>query len=231
MKPRWTAAEDRKLLAMWGERSRRAVCSALKGRSWEAIIQRVRRLKLRVGTEAMQGFETVRSAETRTGYSRHALLRILADHGVPLVPHRTSWAGTHWIFVEVAAVDAAIEAEFACVETVRCGARRHGLDAWVLYGWLREAGVLPPTTPGRRQHHRLAPEVIDRVVAARGWRAGSESILTAASRVGMSPDALRYLLASAGVLKPRGRGVRTCLDPKEVDRVVAAECGDERKAA
>lgn len=223
---RWTEAEDRKLLALWGERSQRAVRAALPGRSWYAIVDRAKSHGCAIGAAGMQGYETVTAATVRTGYDRRALLRILTAHEVSFVHHRTSHEGSHILFVEVDAVDAAIAAEFRDFECIDDGARRHGLPRWLLLRWLRAAGEVPPAAPGRRPKNRVTPEATDRVVRDRGWLPGGESIADAARRHGMGGNAMQRLLSRAGLVRVRGRGLRAYVDPAAVDDLVS-----QRRAA
>ena len=224
---RWTPAEDRKLLTMWGERSRRTVREALHPRTWDAIVDRVKVLGLPLGPAGMQGYETIKAATIRTGYDRRQLLRILSAHGVNPVRCRTSSVTQpRTLFVEVDAVDAAIAAEFAGFERVDDGARRHGLPGWLLLRWLRAAGEVPPAVPGKKPWHRVTPETVDRVVRERGWLPGGESVADAARRHGMHGNTMQRLLVSAGLVVVRGRGLRAYVDPAAVDELVA-----QRRAA
>lgn len=220
---RWTREEDVALRARWGT-DVPATLAERFGRSWIAVLQHAARIGLPVGGAGMQGMETLRAAVERTGYSRKALVALLRRRNVAVWSHRTTTnpeARCAWQWVDPVEVDDAIAIETRDLETPGAFARRTGVDTAALYGWLRDAGLIPAPTPGTRKHQRLATSAMERVLTARGWCAGGESIVGAARRHGLSARTLQRLLVGAGVLTA-GQARRMYLDPTAVDRIVRA---------
>lgn len=216
----WTTEEKQRLADMWGVVDSREVCASLD-RPWSAIREEARRLGLPVGQAGMDGWETLAAAAKRQGMSYVQMRSLCARRGVLVVAHRTSFAESARVaFVQPADVDEAVAREVRLMDTPGAAAKRLGIHPRVLMEWLRVAGVLPAETQSGRCHYRIPSASIEAVLAARGWRAGGESVAQAAVRVGIGEDRLRRWLAGDGIVSPK-RGARLWLDPAVVDAVVA----------
>lgn len=212
----WPADAVARLRALWPVATAAEVCAAFPGATWGAIRTHAGRIGLPLGTAGMEGLETISHAAARTGYDAGTLRRLLARQGVALTPQRCPNPRGRREFVEPAAVDGAVALELAEFETVAGAAHRLGIEPCTLRAWLREAGEHAPTRAARR---RIPVATIDRVVRARGYFAGGESIQAASRRVGIDQRALAGMLAAHGLV-PSKRGARMYLDPAAVDRIV-----------
>lgn len=214
----WTQTEDHRLRMLWGELTVKGVAAKLQ-RTQVAVYARAGELGLARGIQP--GTECLKTAATRTGYSCWGLRTVLAwakvDVEEPASLHRRAKANRRWnqAQLQIHEVDAAIEA-WLRLEIVGQAAGRRGIDAHVLRAWLKEAGHVPPAA---RCTWRLAPEVIDAVVAA---RLAKETLKAAGARVGLSAETLRKHLRAAGVHREHRPGVPWLILPADVDRVVAA---------
>lgn len=72
--PRWTAADDERLLLLWGETSLEGVAAAM-GRTVRAAYWRAKLMGLPLGCP--QGHEYLSAAAARTGYATYQLREIL----------------------------------------------------------------------------------------------------------------------------------------------------------
>lgn len=173
----WAAAEDRALRELWGEASERRLRAALRGRTWRAIRHRAK-VVLRLPGGVPQGHVHIKAAARAAGFSWCAMMGVLRWAGVAT---RVSYSKPGHVrqgrrvglrYVEAdAARDAA--ARWCACESISQAARRVGLSNAFLGVVLRRAGVLTPAAfYGHRVGYRLAPAVVDRVLAAH--RAGRE---------------------------------------------------------
>lgn len=227
---RWTTSEDATLLRTWPESAHRTLLDALPARSWAAIRQRARVLGLET---RVRDLVALPEAARRLGLSRAATVALAERSGVPLrhAPHadgrrrdrgpvKRLRAARRPRYVDLDALTEALEAELTR-ETVTVACARHGLQRGTLTRWLLADGVARVQL-GREWTY--APADVDRVVAAHGWRPGTETVTEHARLRNLPPTTLVKWVRAAG---HRGAGLRgpILLTHEEADAIVAAHRG------
>lgn len=215
----WTEREDNELRLSWGIHPLKEIATKLQRTPYGVY---TRAYVLGLGLGCPQGFETLPEACARTGYGPTTLVTILNWARVPLRP----WTSAPWCkharrCVEPIAVDDAVAA-WCQRETIRDGARRHNITYSMLVIWLHadvEAGLVEAPRRRRGTHWRLAPSVIDAVVARRRSVEPREPFALAAKRVGIAKRTLKRWLAEAGQPRPTTR--YWPVDPAVVNQIVA----------
>jgi hypothetical protein len=229
--PRWTPAEDAKLAMMWGVHPIEAIAASI-GRTIEGVYRRAELLDMGLGCP--QGHETIHQAARRTGYADATLVGILRwahvriDRAWTRKGSKVVTRGPRNRVVETADVDDAV-ARWCATEPLACAAERLGVSASLLARLAEEAIArgdvrIPPRPRGYRKHWRIASVLCDELVRA---FLDSETLASAARRVGRDKSVLSRALRAAGI--PFGRGVR--LSPADVDRVSASMPNQRRRKA
>ncbi len=147
----------------------------LPDRSWDAIRGKSRELGLPQGVP--QGCWSVKEATVRTGYARKELLRALELAQVPI---RSLYPGQHRkvgnigiqrrAYVEIDAVLEAVKS-YDDRETINALAARIGMSQALLWRWLRDAGMIKPSTDRKiRIVHRVKTTEAMKVVEMRRAR-------------------------------------------------------------
>lgn len=193
----WTDAEDAKLRVLWAVHPIQEIASTLN-RTRLACYRRGRALGI-----APQGYESLRAAAERTGYSRGGIRRILNWAHVRMLravvreePKTDRPKQLRWI-VEPSDVDDAI-ARWHETETLECAAARHNMIGQKLRRlWLAAApfGVEIPRHR-RWKQVRISSSLVDEMVEAYRTR---ELLQDAAIRVGVSRQTLSAWLRQIGI--------------------------------
>lgn len=214
---KWTADDNRKLKWMWATVPIASVARSL-GRTELAVYHQAQLLGLRFGRQP--GYETIRDASKRLGFSADTLVRILHECGRHLKASFTTIARETTykrLTVNTKDADEAV-AHWLSTENVGVAARSRGVCDVSLRGWLIAAGYNPT---GQGREWRLPSETIDKVIDERAkYIAGKETVNAAAKRIGLAHSTLLLWLYQDGQRKPANYVKWWFVDPTIVDRIV-----------
>lgn len=218
--PRWTPEQDAVLRDLYPSQGRHAVAAAT-GKSWRAVCERARRLKVRCKPQWT-------AAEDRK-------LSMLWGE-LPLAKVAKEMSRTPLSCYQRAKIIGLKRGVLEGMESVRAAAKRTGFDWATLVRILRAHGVRPQRTMSldtkKGLFRRVAVDPMDVDEAIEAWNA-TELVTQAAQRRDLDHDTLgRWLEASGIEMPPRPGKFRHWRVPTEIiDRVVAQRRGRETVTA
>lgn len=159
---RWTRADDRQLMLLWGSCSLAATARRL-GRTTVTTYWRAQKLGLGLGCP--RGYEYLSAAAKRTGFDTATLRTVLRWAGVHVEKVLCRRVSGTWRrhYVNPDRVDQAVS-EWLATETPEQASRRIGISTEIIVNRLRASGLPLPERPGKKRRWRIPSETIDRAV-------------------------------------------------------------------
>lgn len=155
---RWTSQEKKALSDLWRDYSPRRIREALPTRSWNAISNKARIMKL---GQRLQGLISIRAASRLSGFDEVIIYRAIKDH--ELQAYRVGTGQQRkWLRVDPDDVRDFIQRKLSDNrESATKAAKRHGIGVHTFLRLLKLGGMEPPTNG---ESYRLDPTNVDKLV-------------------------------------------------------------------